>query len=119
MPAWQLLASTILGQLIVNVWILCFAGAIVDRMLPGDVGMIWLYDVIWLLILDVVKMTAEKIWDHFKPYEIEHNPALVAQQQKKRNSLRMNNSLMVGNMAEHKRNSVRKSGRVSVRMEGK
>merc|ERR1712217_575040 len=88
MPAWQLLGSTILGQLIVNVWI---------------------YDLVWLLILDLVKMMAEKIWDHFKPYDLEHNPALVAKQQKKRDSLRRNNSLMLGNMAEHKRNSVRKS----------
>merc|ERR1719150_394290 len=118
MPAWQLLFSTILGQLIVNVWILCFAGRLVDKMTPEDVGKVWLYDVVWLLILDVVKMAAEKIWDHFKPYDIEHNPALMAKQQKKRNSVRMNNSLMVNNMAEHKRNSVRKSGRVSVRLEG-
>merc|ERR1719410_3005484 len=117
MPAWQLLFSTILGQLIVNVWILCFAGRLVDKMLPYDVGMVWLYDVIWLLVLDVVKMTAEKIWDHYKPYEIEHNPALVAKQQLRRQNSRVNNSLMVGDVAEAKRNSFRKSGRISVRVE--
>jgi len=119
MPAWQLLGSTILGQVIVNVWIIFFAGHLVDKLEPRDVAGIWIYDLIWLLILDIVKMIAEKVWDHFKPYDLEHNPALVAKQQKKRTSLRMNNSLMVGNMAEHKRNSVRKSGRVSVRLEGK
>jgi len=117
MPAWQLLASTIIGQAIVNVWIIFFAGRLVDRMLVSDVAMVWAYDIVWLLILDIVKMMAEAIWDHIKPYELEHNPALVAKQQKKRNSCRMNNTLMGGNMAEHKRNSVRKSGRVSVRLE--
>lgn len=117
MPAWQLLFSTVLGQLIVNVWILFFAGRLVDKMTPEDVGMVWLYDVIWLLILDVVKMAAEKIWDHYKPYDIEHNPALVAKQQLKRQNSRLNNSLMAGNVAEAKRNSFRNSGRVSVRVE--
>jgi len=117
MPAWQLLFSTILGQLIVNVWILFFAGRLVDKMTPEDVGMVWLYDVIWLLILDVVKMAAEKIWDQYKPYDIEHNPALVAKQQLKRQNSRLNNSLMAGNVAEAKRNSFRNSGRVSVRVE--
>lgn len=86
-------------------------------MTPEDVGMVWLYDVIWLLILDVVKMAAEKIWDHYKPYDIEHNPALVAKQQLKRQNSRLNNSLMAGNVAEAKRNSFRNSGRVSVRVE--
>jgi len=119
MPAWQLLGSTILGQLIINMWIIFFAGRLVDKMPVSDVVNVWIYDIVWLLILDLVKMMAEKIWDHFKPYDLEHNPALVAKQQKKRNSLRRNNSLMLGNIAEHKRNSVRKSGRVSVRIEGK
>lgn len=117
MPAWQLLFSTVLGQVIVNVWILFFAGRLVDKMTPEDVGMVWLYDVIWLLILDVVKMAAEKIWDHYKPYDIEHNPALAAKQQLKRQNSRLNNSLMAGNVAEAKRNSFRNSGRVSVRVE--
>merc|ERR1719367_660726 len=118
MPAWQLLASTVVGQLVVNVWIIFFAGRLVDKMLVSDVAMVWLYDIIWLLILDVVKMMAEAVWDHIKPYELEHNPALVAKQQKKRNSCRMNNSLMVGNIGEHKRTSVRMSGRTSVRLDG-
>lgn len=117
MPAWQLLFSTVLGQLIVNVWILCFAGRLVDKMLPMDVGMVWLYDLVWLLVLDIVKMTAEKIWDKYKPYDIEHNPALAAKQQLKRQNSRLNNSLMAGDVAEAKRNSFRKSGRVSVRIE--
>merc|ERR1712151_1261762 len=37
MPAWQLLFSTVLGQVIINVWIIFFAGHLIDRMLISDV----------------------------------------------------------------------------------
>lgn len=117
-PAWQLLLSTILGQVIINSWIIFFAGSLVDKMLVSDVVKVWIYDIAWLLVLDIVKMAAEKLWDKVKPWEIEHNPALIATAQRKRNSRRMANSLMVNNMGEVKRNSIRKSGRVSVRLEG-
>jgi len=117
MPAWQLLFSTILGQVIINGWIVFFAGRLIDKMLISDVAKIWIYDLAWLLVLDVVKMAAEALWDKIKPWEIEHNPALIRKAQEKRNSRRMSNSLMVSNMGEVKRNSVRKSGRISVRLE--
>merc|ERR1719229_1946336 len=51
MPAWQLLFSTVLGQVIVNVWILFFAGTLVDKMHAMDVLKVWIYDICWLPIL--------------------------------------------------------------------
>lgn len=115
-PAGQLLFSTVLGQLIINVWILFFAGRLINQMSVSDVAMIWIYDVAWLLILDIFKMAAEAIWDKIKPWEIEHNPALAAKAEKSRMSRRVTNSHLVTNMGDVKRNEARKSGRVSVRM---
>lgn len=118
LPAWQLLFSTLLGQVVINVWILCFAGVLIERMLFADMVKIWLYDIAWLLVLDLVKMVAEAVWDRVKPWDIEHNPALVKKQLERRASRRVANSLMVsGNMGEAKRNTARKSGRVSVRID--
>jgi len=116
MPAWQLLFSTILGQVVINVWILFFAGRLIDKMEMADVGKVWVYDICWLLVLDVVKMIAEKVWDRIKPWDIEHNPALERKIAEKRQSRRAANSLLLTNMGEVKRTSVRKSGRVSVRL---
>eukprot|EP00812_Abedinium_dasypus_P001613 NODE_1194_length_1214_cov_1076.950820.p1 GENE.NODE_1194_length_1214_cov_1076.950820~~NODE_1194_length_1214_cov_1076.950820.p1 ORF type:complete len:328 (+),score=116.93 NODE_1194_length_1214_cov_1076.950820:68-985(+) len=95
MPAWQLLFSTALGQVVVNTWIIFFAGELVSKMSIGDVGKVWLYDIAWLLVLDLVKMAAEKLWDRLKPWEIEHNPAMVAKAHKDRANRRRTNSLMV------------------------
>mmetsp|Transcript_26506 Transcript_26506/g.72773 ORF Transcript_26506/g.72773 Transcript_26506/m.72773 type:complete len:918 (-) Transcript_26506:74-2827(-) len=116
MPAWQLLFSTVLGQVLVNGWILFFAGELVSRMQMMDVVKVWIYDLIWLLILDLVKMTAEAIWDKIKPKDIEHNPALAKKKEQQRMSRRATNSLMV-NAADLKRTAVRQSGRVSVRVD--
>ena len=55
-----------------------------------DVLKIWGYDIAWLLFLDLVKMTAGKLWDKYKPATIDRNPALQA---KDRNSRRMANNL--------------------------
>merc|ERR1719310_264831 len=63
------------------------------RMSPRDVGMIWAYDLVWLLILDVFKMAAEAFWDKIKPWDIEHNPALVHEMHEQRLSRRNTNSL--------------------------
>eukprot|EP00811_Abedinium_folium_P020878 NODE_298_length_3205_cov_17.368746.p1 GENE.NODE_298_length_3205_cov_17.368746~~NODE_298_length_3205_cov_17.368746.p1 ORF type:complete len:939 (+),score=275.71 NODE_298_length_3205_cov_17.368746:96-2912(+) len=94
MPAWQLLFSTALGQVIVNSWIIFFAGEIVEKMDISDVGKIWLYDLAWLLVLDVVKMAAEKLWDVMKPSYIEHNPALMEKAEEMRMERRQSNTLM-------------------------
>jgi len=115
-PAWQLLGSTVMGQVLVNGWIL-FVGAIVEKMLLMDVLKIWAYDIAWLLVLDIVKMIAEKIWDKLKPWDIEHNPALAEQTKTQRQNRRASNSLMTSNVCEHKRATSTKTGRKSLRMD--
>merc|ERR1712072_1252880 len=57
-PCWQLLFSTAIGQVLINLWVFKPPSTIVAKMDAADVGKIWAYDVLWLLILDVVKMTA-------------------------------------------------------------
>jgi len=119
MPAWQLLFSTAVGQVIVNLWVLFFAGTLVSRLEPKDVAMVWVYDFAWLLVLDVVKMAVAKLWDHIKPKDIENNPALIKAAEQKRQSRRASNCLMAqgGNMGELKRNASAKSGRSSVKLD--
>merc|ERR1719156_168619 len=67
MPAWQLLFSTALGQVLINLWVFDPPGSIVKKMQGADVVAIWVYDVLWLLFLDIVKMTAGAIWEKMKP----------------------------------------------------
>eukprot|EP00913_Durusdinium_trenchii_P017663 g16602.t1 len=90
MPAWQLTFSTALGQVLINIWCLWAPTGLVDKLSPSDVAKVWLYDIAWLLFLDLVKMTAGRLWDKYKPATIDRNPALQA---KDRNSRRMSNNL--------------------------
>merc|ERR1712019_238039 len=83
MPAWQLLFSTLLGQVLINAWVFHPPGEIVVKLEGSDVIMVWVYDVLWLLFLDIVKMT---------PADIDNNPALQSQKRKKR----MSNNLQGG-----------------------
>jgi len=120
-PAWQLLLSTVVGQVIVNVWVLFFAGDLVSQLEGADVLAVWLYDLCWLLVLDVVKMAVAKIWDHIKPWEIEHNPALVKEAEQKRQSRRASNCIMAqaGNIGHQSRAAAQKSGRPSIKLDNK
>ena len=90
MPAWQLTFSTALGQVLINIWCLVAPTGLVDKLLPSDVAKVWLYDIAWLLFLDLVKMTAGRLWEKYKPATIDRNPALQAHD---RNSRRMSNNL--------------------------
>jgi len=90
MPAWQLALSTALGQVLINVWCLWAPTGMVDKLEPSDVLAVWIYDIAWLLFLDLVKMVAGRVWDKYKPAEIDRNPAL---QERDRNSRRMSNNL--------------------------
>merc|ERR1711998_589802 len=81
MPCWQLLFSTAIGQILINIWVFYPPGAIVVKMDPSDIGMIWAYDVLWLLILDIVKMTAGGIWEKVKSVAFVINPALTVAKQ--------------------------------------
>merc|ERR1712025_103219 len=92
MPAWQLLFSTALGQVLINLWVFDPPGSIVKKMQGSDVVAIWIYDVLWLLFLDIVKMTAGAIWEKVKSPDIDSNPALQSEKRKKR----MSNNLQGG-----------------------
>merc|ERR1711988_2056202 len=92
MPAWQLLFSTALGQVLINLWVFDPPGSIVKKMEGSDVVAIWVYDVLWLLFLDIVKMTAGAVWEKVKSSDIDANPALQSEKRKKR----MSNNLQGG-----------------------
>merc|ERR1712113_666096 len=76
MPAWQLMFSTVLGQVLVNIFLLIPNNGLVEAMNPIDILYIWLYDICWLLVLDIVKMSANKVWDQYKDPNIDSNPAI-------------------------------------------
>merc|ERR1712066_568544 len=92
-PAWQLMLSTLIGQVLINVWVLHPMGGLVEKMEALDVLYVWLYDICWLLILDLVKMGSGAIWEKFKPKQIDMNPALIHEQTKARKSRRASNHL--------------------------
>jgi H+-transporting ATPase len=92
-PAWQLLLSTAIGQVLINLWCFHPLGGLVSKLLLQDIIAIWIYDIMWLLFLDLVKMFAGFLWEQLKPPDIDKNPALA---QKDRRSRRMSNNLMAG-----------------------
>merc|ERR1711953_281127 len=92
-PAWQLGLSTAIGQVLINLCIFFPPAGLVAKMVPMDVLYVWLYDILWLLALDIVKMTANFLWETFKSPDIDKNPALS---QKQRQSRRISQNLMSG-----------------------
>jgi len=93
MPAWQLLLSTAIGQVLINLWVLNPIGGLVAQLNSSDVIYIWVYDLCWLLALDLVKMGTGALWEKFKPADIDKNPALVHAETQARNSRRASNRL--------------------------
>merc|ERR1712203_459065 len=81
--------STILGQVWVNIALLIPHNGLVKPMEPTDMGYVWAYDICWLLILDLVKMSANWIWDQYKDPNIDSNPAI---QHQKRMSRKMSST---------------------------
>lgn len=93
MPAWQLMLSTAIGQVLINIWVLNPIGGLVAQLETKDVLYIWIYDLAWLLALDLVKMGTGALWEKFKPADIDKNPALVHAETQARNSRRASNRL--------------------------
>merc|ERR550514_1770708 len=119
-PAWQLLFSTALGQVLINMWVFDPPGTIVKKMQGSDVVAIWVYDVLWLLFLDVVKMTAGAIWEKVKDPSIDSNPALVEGGRKKRMSNNLQGGYVVASAhlgGADSDNLKEKKKRISARME--
>jgi len=62
-PAIELFMSAVVSQLFVNCMLLFSGGFIVEQMLPADIAAIWAYDLSWLIIIDLVKMSIIRIQD--------------------------------------------------------
>jgi len=62
-PAFELFMSAVVSQVFVNFVLLFGNGFIVEELDPMDVALIWLYDLSWLIIIDLVKMTIIRIQD--------------------------------------------------------
>jgi len=107
-PAWQLLFSTVLGQVLVNIALLIKDNGLVEPMNPTDMGYVWAYDVCWLLILDLVKMSANWIWDQYKDPNIDSNPAI---QHQKRMSRKMSSTVGGKSTPERRASFNKKSGK--------
>merc|ERR1719424_1435243 len=56
-PAIQLFLSAVVSQVFVNWLLLTSGGFIVAQLAPSDVPAIWAYDLSWLIIIDLVKMS--------------------------------------------------------------
>mmetsp|Transcript_45381 Transcript_45381/g.82921 ORF Transcript_45381/g.82921 Transcript_45381/m.82921 type:complete len:933 (-) Transcript_45381:84-2882(-) len=77
-PAWQLVLSTAIGQILVNGALLFPGHFLVEQLELEDIVKVWIYDFAWLLILDVVKMGALKAFKAYKeatmPPEMQEDP---------------------------------------------
>merc|ERR1719387_243170 len=62
-PAIELFMSAVVSQVFVNYMLLFSGGFIVAQLAPVDIGLIWAYDLAWLIIIDLVKMTIIRIQD--------------------------------------------------------
>jgi len=60
-PHYLLFASAIVSQLLINLILLFGNGFIVEQLDPWDILKIWLYDLSWLVIIDLVKMAILKL----------------------------------------------------------
>jgi len=89
MPAWQIIFSTSLGQVIVNSLMLFAPPALSSFVHPvtaHDIGLIWVYDFIWIFILDVAKIIMNKLWDsHEQAHRVE-DPFVAKQRRRSMNS---------------------------------
>merc|ERR1719183_2783080 len=63
MPAIQLFLSAVVSQVFVNLMLLFSGGFIVEQLAPMDILKIWIYDLAWLVIIDLVKMAIIRIQD--------------------------------------------------------
>jgi len=63
MPCFELFFSAFISQLFVNLMLLYSGGFIVAELDPQDIAYIWAYDLCWLVIIDLVKMTIIRIQD--------------------------------------------------------
>jgi len=63
MPCMQLFMSAVVSQAFVNYMLLNSGGFIVEELAAHDLGMIWAYDLTWLIIIDLVKMAIIRIQD--------------------------------------------------------
>merc|ERR1719271_169579 len=55
-PAIELFMSAVVSQVFVNYMLLNSGGFIVEELTFHDLSYIWLYDLSWLIIIDLVKM---------------------------------------------------------------
>ena len=60
-PALELFLSAVVSQMVVNLFLLFSGGFIVVQLDPYDIAAIWAYDIAWLLIIDLVKMSINKV----------------------------------------------------------
>jgi H+-transporting ATPase len=61
MPCLELFLSAVVSQAVVNLFLLFSDGFIVVELDPYDILMIWAYDIAWLLIIDLVKMSIHNL----------------------------------------------------------
>jgi len=62
-PAIELFMSAVVSQVFVNLMLMYSGGFIVAELDPHDIALTWAYDLSWLVIIDIVKMTIFRIQD--------------------------------------------------------
>jgi len=106
-PAWQIVFSAGIGQIIVNVIMLLPPMGAVNKFIhpvvPRDIGVIWAYDFVFLFLLDIAKQIMMSLWDSYEETTKVEDPFIVKQRRKSFNSVEAN---VPGRKASFKRPSI-------------
>merc|ERR1719238_2052091 len=62
-PCLELFMSAVVSQVFVNYMLFNGGGLIVSELAPADIAAIWIFDLSWLIIIDLVKMAIIRIQD--------------------------------------------------------
>jgi H+-transporting ATPase len=103
-PAWQIMFSAAIGQVIVVSIMLFPSDALssyIHKLALVDIGYIFAYDLVWLFLLDVVKQGMMHLWDGYEEAHADPDP-LARMNKKAANSVEPN---VPGRKASFKRPS--------------
>jgi H+-transporting ATPase len=106
-PAWQIVFSAMIGQVLIMAVMRFPSKAMesyIHRLAWSDILYIWGYDIIWLFILDIVKQLMMALWESYEEANKEADP-FVRAERKSATSLEKN---VPGRKASFKRPSLKR-----------
>lgn len=101
-PAKEIVISAMIGQFVI-MGVIAFTDFL-PALTMQDIGSIWLYDLVWLFILDIVKQSMIALWEGYEEANKADDP-FIRQERKSATSMEKNTP---GRGASFKRNSLKR-----------